>query len=305
MSEEEEKKLFIVTDLPGCTVSDHLAHVAQAEAEALLTSNEQGVRKFFQAKQCEEIGEALAMRGVTGSNLHIMSNVDIENLGLRLGQQLSLKNFIFRLKYLAKSKQSVEEIWRADQCESDVEEEPVEGKCPFPEPPEFMTAIPIPNFCGGGGESPGDGHHELPQATYVLTNTTLKLITSRWSDDWPDDETRHKTRREDLLCFKGRLHPTPQYVIATDNIDLCAIEDIDHYVLSKKKCKSEPDLWGMCNGYNEEIHVKPAEIVISYVDKGSDDAACSKKAILKVHQSQVEEVSGKIIAARDAALKLK
>lgn len=303
MSEEEEKKLFIVTDLPGCTVSDHLANVAQAEAEALLTSNEQGVRKFFQAKQCEEIGEALAMRGVTGSNLHILTNMDIENLGLRLGQQLSLKNFIFRLKYLAKSKQSVEEIWRADQCESDVEEEPVEGKCPLPEPPELLTDILSIPFCWC--EPSDDGAHELPPATYVLTNTTLKLITSRWSDDWPDDETRHKTRREELLCFQGQLHPSPQYVIATDNIDLCAIEDIDHYVLSKQKVKTMPDIFGICNGYTDEIHVKPAEIVISYVDKGSDDGASSKKAILKVSQSQVEEVSGKIIAARDAALKLK
>merc|ERR1712107_293212 len=125
---EDEKKLFIVTDFPGCTVLDHLAHVAQAEAEALLTSNEQGVRKFFQAKQCEEIGEALAMRGVTGSNLHIMSNVDIENLGLRLGQQLSLKNFIFRLKYLAKSnllrkfgvRTNVSQMWKRKQLKVNV-----------------------------------------------------------------------------------------------------------------------------------------------------------------------------------------
>jgi len=304
MSEEDKSNLVIVTQNEECKANsalDALADVHQLEFESLMKSNEVGVRKFFQAKGCDDIGEALAMQGVTGSNLHILSADNIDALGLRLGQTLALKNFIFQMKFIAKSKQRVEEIWSREECEAETEHTHVDGPCAeclqmFDWIHDLKGVI-----CRGGGDGPGT--HDLPRSSYVLTNSTLKFITSKWADGFPEDEERQHERREGLFCFKGGFHKPPQYRTSVDNIDLCTIEDVDHYVLSKKKKKNVLDVWQRCTGWGEETESQPAEIVVSYVDKGSDDAKARKQAILKVNEKDVEELTGSILAARSAALR--
>jgi len=231
--------------------------------------------------------------------------------GLRLGQTLALKNFIFQMKFIAKSKQRVEEIWSREECDPETETSHVLGPCePFIRTfdwiPEWIPSCCGESICGEsiicwGSDDPGA--HELPRSAYVLTNSTLKFITSKWADGFPEDEERAKEHREGILCFKGSLHKPPQYRTSVDNIDLCTIEDVDHYVLSKKKKKNVLDVWQRCSGYQEETQCQPAEIVVSYVDKGSDDAKARKQAILKVNEKDVEELTGSILAARSAALR--
>lgn len=306
--EESQSNLVIVTQDEECVTESALAVLANVhndEASALLGSNELGVRRFFEAKGLGNIGEALAMEGVTGSNMHMLSARDIEKLGFTLGEQLALKNFVLRLQFIARTEHQSDSIWDEPEYGGVSQEEFVEGICP--------TTYYILCTCGLERETcnmlcpslcppPADPElHELPPASYKLTHTSLQLITSKWADEFPDDEEREKTFGEPVCCFGKLADPDPQYMTTTDNIDLTAIEDVDTYELSRKTKLKVPSFTDKCGGYDEETLQVPSEIVVTYADKGLDDVKRRKQAILKVDPEKLYDICDKILSARDAA----
>jgi len=320
MSGEEEEKdpeadLVLVTNDEECIADNALSALATVhneEAAALLNSNEEGVRRFFENKGLESIGEKLAAEGVTGSNMHMMSARNIEKLGFTLGEQLALKNFVLRLRFIFRTQNCVDTVWDEEEFGVEHEDKWVEGICPITYAifctcgleREACDAIldPICSTVCWCCQEPGDPEiHELPPSKYCLTNSSLQLITSRWADDFPDDEDREKTFGEPVCCFAGLVDPDPQYLTATDNIDLAAIEDVDTYEHSQKTRIKIPGFLDKCGGFNESVAQVPAEIVITYSDNGIDDVKRHKQAVLKVDPARLHEISGKILSARDGA----
>merc|ERR1712137_156582 len=77
---------------------DLLLTASPAETAALLKTNAFGVQQYFSSRGCERIGKALCEESVTGANLHMMSDKNIEDLPLNIGEQLALKRFIDHIK---------------------------------------------------------------------------------------------------------------------------------------------------------------------------------------------------------------
>jgi len=151
--------------------------------------------------------------------------------------------------------------------------------------------------------------HELPDTLYNLNNTTLRIVSATWADRFPDDEDRVKTYadgwfcHDDVKCCAGSMDAEPQVLTTTDNIDLCAIQDVDNYRMSQKVTKTKPDFWMLCGGYEEEVHNQPAEIVVTYLDRAVQQGSRQKKAILKVDPERVDEISAMILQSKKGARK--
>jgi len=240
--------------------------------------------------------------------MHLLSARNIEKLGFTLGEELALKNFVLRLRFIARTQHSGEAIWEEPEFGAWGEEDYVKGICPMTYyifctcglEREVCESIcnPICPCC----KEPADPElHELPPAKYCLTNSSLQLITSKWADDFPEDEDREKTRGEAVCCFKGLMDPDPQYMTTTDNIDLTAIEDVDTHELSRKTRVKIPSCLDKCGGFYEEVQQVPAEIIITYAHQGIDDEKRRKQAILKVDPEKLHDICAKILSARDSA----
>jgi len=310
--DKEDENLVIVTNDDDCINMEAHAALSQVhndEAEALLHSNEMGIRKFFQAKGCEEIGEALYGQGVTGSNLHMLSQTNMDkDLKLNLGQQLALKNFILRLKFIANSEHQVGTIWEDREFKGNSEKHWKEGKCYCCKTLHMgCCECRLQPDCSCFNEEEPE-LHELPEVTYNLNNTTLRLVSSTWADQFPHDEDRVKTYADGWCCddvkfCAGEMDAEPQVLTTTDNIDLCTIQDVDNYRFSQKVAKTKPDFWMVCGGYEEEVSDPPAEIVVTYLDRAVQQGSRQKKATLKVDPERVDEISSLILQSKKGARK--
>jgi len=290
-------KQVIVTNNPAYTTPnplDALAEVTYEEAAALLKSNQLGVQKFFEEKDCADIGKILVEQGVSGHSLHMLSISNIEqDLGpLNLGQQLAMKHLLSKLRFVAKTQQRRDEIWSADEYYEVVESHPVEGCCLCPQWIKQLFAAP-----------PQVQRVKLPAEKYGLTEAVLRIVRSGWVDGH-SSQARHKTYTPNFGC--GSLcgyseDPDPQYRVQTDNIDLSCVEDVDSFAYSAQQKAVRPSCTDVCCGYEALTVMQPAEVVVTYVERGGDEEVTRKTLNLKVDPSTVEDVAQKIIAARDEA----
>mmetsp|Transcript_87589 Transcript_87589/g.283577 ORF Transcript_87589/g.283577 Transcript_87589/m.283577 type:complete len:341 (+) Transcript_87589:1-1023(+) len=293
----------IITNDPECTqphALDVLASVSYAEAAALLKSNELGVQRFFEAKGCPEIGEALAKQGVSGSSIHMLTAANIErNLGLNLGRQLALKNFIQRVRVVSRSQRRRDEIWSEEEFDPQVEFVEVEGCC------MSLSWLSCLCSCSTPEKRKTKERLRLPRQRYSLSDAGLRVVKSEWTDGFPADGKRTVEYEENCdcgCCCGWRPRDPPQHRITTDNIDLACIEDVDNFVLSSERKHHELDCNEMCFGYEVEEVRHPAQIVVTYVERGGGaDEPRRKTLLLKVNPETMEDTTLKILAARDEA----
>lgn len=296
---QSETKQVIVTDDPDCAqpgALDALANVTYSEATALLKSNERGVQRFFEEKNCPEIGRMLVDQGVSGHSLHMLSPMNIEqDLGpLSLGQQLAMKHLLTKLRFVAKTQQRRDEIWSADEYFEVVEHHYVEGSCWCP---DWLKPFLVTNH--------QEKRIKLPAERYSLTEAVLRVVKSGWVDGNAEDKHRLKrsTPNFGCGCMCGYTEePDPQYKVSTDNIDLGCVVDVDSFAFSAQTKRIQPSLVEACFGYEAKTIMQPAEVVVTYVERGTVEEEVKRKTLhLKVDPSTVEDVAQKIIAAKEEA----
>jgi len=294
-----EQKQVIVTADADCTAPgalDALAHVTYAEAAALLQANALGVQRFFEEKGCADIGRTLAEQGVSGHSLHMLSPANIERDlgGLNLGQQLAMKSLLSKLRFVAKTQQRRDEIWAADEYFEVVSTEQVEGCCWAPEMLRWLVRAP-----------PAKGTVRLPAERYSLTEAVLRVVRSGWVDGSADKERAKELvpRLGCASCCGYQEVPDPQYKVSTDNIDLSCIEDVDSFAYSAQNVRRSPDWHELWLGYEAQTVMQPAEVIVTYVERGGDpaDEPGRRQLRMKVDPSSVEDVAQKIIAAKEEA----
>jgi len=268
---------------------DLLLDASHAETAALLKTNEFGVQQYFSSRGCERIGKALCEDSVTGSNLHMMTDKNIEHLPLNIGEKLALKRFIDHIKRSST-------IWEGEEFGGDSMSEEFPGLLPGDlfdgfDGFDLCTVLGCEIGCEIGCDEKEEGKQvELPQARYELTNNTLKIITSEWGDGYPADEDR----------FVDDDFEQPQIMTTTRNIDLLAVEDVDNIAHSaEKKTINSGCFDGLCFGYKQKEHVEPAEVIVSYRDKTRGQKEPPQQVRLKVEASVVADVTEKIIASRN------
>jgi len=260
---------------------DLLLDASHAETAALLKTNEFGVQQYFSSRGCERIGKALYEDSVTGANLHMMTDKNIENLALNIGEKLALKRFIDHIKRSST-------IWEGEEFGGDSMSEEFPGLLPS----DMFDVFDVfdCNLFGGCDEKEEGKPVELPQARYMLTSNTLKIITSEWGDGYPADEDR----------FVDDDFEQPQIMTTTRNIDLLAVEDVDNIAHSvERKTINSGCFDGLCFGYKQKEHVEPAEVIVSYRDKTRGQEEPPQQVRLKVEASVVADVTEKIIASRN------
>lgn len=127
-------KPIIMTEHPECMKPgplDLLSQATYAEIESLLKTNELGVQRFFNAKGCSEIADALVQQRVTGTNLSMLTAANIDSdLRLDLGQRLALKNFLHRVKVVAHGKARNDTVWESESFDRREEKLRMEGMLP-------------------------------------------------------------------------------------------------------------------------------------------------------------------------------
>jgi len=279
-----DPKVILVAEDKECTVPsalDKLGQTPHVEIEALLKANEHGVARFFSAKGCPEIGVALAQKNVTGTNLNMLTAHDIEtDLGLNLGQQLALKHFMQNVQDVAKGNRRNELVWDGDEFKRSEKRERKEGLFP-------RSVIGLFEACSGGEIK--INKVRLPPQHYTLTNSTLKVVSAEWSDGTPAQKERFVIDDQ-----------KPQYKTITDNIDLLNVDDVDHFKLSVERRKIKHGCCGICLGKEHRTTTEPAEIVLSYIDKGCHDGGDQRRQLrMRLHPEQVDDLSDKIISAKN------
>lgn len=290
---------IIITDreLTAPSPSEGLTRVSYREAKALLGLNEKGLRHYFEAKQCSEIGEALQRNGVTGGTIALLTNQNIErDLELTIGQQLALKSFLKRVRLVERSGRRREAIFEEVEFARTRTPRPVPGCCP-----SWMEGLK-PLFCCCSPlkmDDPDDAVWDLPNSKYLLTSDSLKLIDSAWADGYPAEEDRLK--KSVGGCCNSHFEEEPQHLTRTDNILLTTLQDVDNYVLSNTKRKPpRPNCYQSCWGYEGTEVTHPAHVVVTYVDTGEKDKDPQRKQVtLKVDPKKAEEITQAILAGMD------
>lgn len=274
--EPEEKKEEEVGEKPSPL--DLLLTASTDDINALLKTNEFGVQLYFSSRECERIGKALCEESVTGANLHMLTDKNIENLSLNIGEQLALKKFIDHIK-------RSHTIWEGEEFGGDDMSEEIPGLLPNN---MFGSVFDWCNLFGCDDKEESK-QLELPPARYMLTTNTLKIITSEWADGYPADEDR----------FADDDFEQPQIMTTTDNIDLLAVEDVDNVKYSVERKVIESGCMGVCFGHKRKESMEPSQVVVSYRDKARGEDEQQQQVRLKVEASVVADVTEKIIASRN------
>lgn len=281
-------KPIIMTEHPECMKPgplDLLSQATYAEIESLLKTNELGVQRFFNAKGCSEIADALVQQRVTGTNLSMLTAANIDSdLRLDLGQRLALKNFLHRVKVVAHGKARNDTVWESESFDRREEKLRMEGMLP-------KSVVGLFETCTLGSNKKKKERLLLPKAHYTLTHSSLKVVTSEWTDGHSADLERYAMDKFSL----------PQIKTATDNIDLLQVQDVDNIKVSEERRKAKHGCLGVCLGKEHHVITEPAQVIVSYIDKGraGEESQQQHKLMMKLHPEQVDEVSEKIIATRN------
>mmetsp|Transcript_6172 Transcript_6172/g.10747 ORF Transcript_6172/g.10747 Transcript_6172/m.10747 type:complete len:755 (-) Transcript_6172:49-2313(-) len=271
---------------------DSLANVTYEEANALLNANEAGLREFFNAKNCGEIGEALYREGVTGTSLYLMSIVNIErDLGLNLGEQLALKACIKKLKTVARTKHQAETIFSRKEFKMSREPFSAQGLLSSHCNDSWMP------FQFKGSCKPPLEYYKLPDCKYELNELTLRVITHEWCDQGGPSNgkpRKKKFKKKGLFgwwCGYEEDSEEPQHAMRVDNIDLHTIKDVDFEVKAPYKVYHQKECMDtFVDHLDYELVTEAANIRIVYEDEGGTGQIERKTMTMRVDPEDAEEV---------------
>jgi len=277
----------------------NLAAVDYSEAEILLQLDPDDVERYFRRKGVPSIGRALAVHGISGSSIHMLSANDIETkLDLNLGQQLALKGFIRQMQAVNRNSRRVETVWSCEEAEDDEQDSWKSGCCCCP----WLCCYCC---CCRPAESkePKEMVVTPKKAVYTLTNSELSIEEWSWVDNSLQDKEVVLKKVPNLgcgCCCGYTMEPIPQQCTSTNNIDLSCIEDVDNRKYTAVKADKNPTCMEFCCGYTE-THITPAAtITVTFVDKGNIGGIRRVQKDLRVSPEAMSDITRKIIAEKDA-----
>merc|ERR1712137_346716 len=167
-------------------------------------------------------------------------------------------------------------IWEGEEFDGDGMSEEFPGLLP-------SNVFDVFDSCNlfGCDDSEESKPLELPKARYMLTNNTLKVITSEWADGYPADEDR----------FADDDFEQPGIMTTTDNIDLLAVEDVDNVTYSVERKVITSGCYGVCFGHKHKESTQPAQVVVTYRDKARGEDEQKQQVRLNVEASIVADVN--------------